>query len=154
MLLRRLLRGLLQYLPLIVLSLPVAELLLDLALYRRFGDPFLAWLAGAAVAGIWLLVRAKESFRHALGGMAGGAAAGNARALSSSLWTLLAGARAFCAGLLLLFPGVLTDALALLIVLMPGQLIAPQAMRPTDAANDAVIEGEFHEVNDDTPRLR
>ena len=154
MLLHRLLRGLLQYLPLIVLSLPVAELLLDLALYRRFGDPFLAWLAAGAVAGIWLLVRAKESCRHALRGLAGGAAEGNARAQSGALWTLLAGARAFFAGLLLLFPGVLTDALALLIVLMPGQLVAPQAMRPADAANDAVIEGEFHEVKDDTPRLR
>ena len=144
----------LRFLPLIVLSLPVAELLFDLALYRHFGDTFLLWLALAAVAGIGLLARAKETFRTALRSLAGGAAGGDARALSGSLWALLAGARTFFAGLLLLFPGVLTDALALLIVLLPGRVLAPSAMRSTVAANDAVIEGEFHEVKDDTPRLR
>ena len=45
----------LRFLPLIVLSLPVAELLLDILLYRRYGDGFLWWLAGSGVAGIWLL---------------------------------------------------------------------------------------------------
>lgn len=148
----------LRFLPLIVLTLPVAEFLLDLALYRRYGDSFLLWLAIAAMAGIWLLMRAKESFRAALRGIAGGAAGGDARALSSSLWGLLAGARAFFAGLLLLFPGVLTDALALLIVLLPGRVLTAASMRagsaPSGAANDAVIEGEFHEVKDDTQRLR
>ena len=148
----------LRFLPLIVLTLPVAEFLLDLALYRRYGDSFLLWLAIAAMAGIWLLVRAKESFRAALRGIASGAAGGDVRALSSSLWGLLAGARAFFAGLLLLFPGVLTDALALMIVLLPGRMFAAPSMRAggasPDAANDAVIEGEFHEVKDDTPRLR
>jgi UPF0716 protein FxsA len=153
MFLRGLFRGLLQYLPLIVLSLPVAELLLDLALYRRYGNAFLMWLGAGAVAGIWLLLRAKESFRAALRGIGGGAAGGDTRALSGSLWSLLAGARAFFAGLLLLFPGVLSDALALLIVLLPGQVLTPPAMRAADAANDAVIEGEFREVKDDTPRL-
>lgn len=154
-----LLRGLMRFLPLIVLSLPVAEFVLDLMLYRRYGDRFLLWLAVAAMAGVWLLVRAKESFRAALRGMAGGAAGGDVRALSSSLWGLLAGARAFFAGLLLLFPGVLTDALALLIVLLPGRVLAAApssaAGSASDyAANDAVIEGEFREVKDDTPRLR
>ncbi len=156
--LRGMLRGMLRFLPLIVLSLPVAEFLLDLALYRRYGDRFLLWLAVAAMAGIWLLVRAKESFRAALRGMAGGAAGGDVRALSSSLWGLLAGARAFFAGLLLLFPGVLTDALALLIVLLPGRVLAAPAPgaggAPHYAANDAVIEGECSEVKDDTARLR
>ena len=49
---------LLRFLPLIVLSLPVAELLLDLAMYRRYGDGFLLWLAVAGMAGVWLIVRA------------------------------------------------------------------------------------------------
>lgn len=148
----------LRFLPLIVLTLPVAEFLLDLALYRRYGDSLLLWLAVAAMAGIGLLVRARESFRTALRGIAGGAAGGDARALSSSLWGLLAGARAFFAGLLLLFPGVLTDALALLIVLLPGRVLMAPSIRagsaPPGAANDAVIEGEFHEVKDDARRLR
>lgn len=147
----------LRFLPLIVLTLPVAEFLLDLALYRRYGDGFLLWLVVAAMAGIWLLLRAKESFRAALRGIAGGAAGRDARALSSSLWGLMAGARAFFAGLLLLFPGVITDVLALLIVLLPGRVMPAASMRmggARDAANDAVIEGEFREVKEDVSRLR
>ena len=146
----------LRFLPLIVLTLPVAEFLLDLALYRHYGDGFLLWLAVAAMGGIWLLVRAKESFRLALRGMASGAGGGDARILSSSLWGLMAGARAFFAGLLLLFPGVLTDVLALLIVLLPGRVLPAPSQRTggaQSAANDAVIEGEFREVKDDVPRL-
>lgn len=143
----------LRFLPLIVLTLPVAEFLLDLALYRHYGNGFLLWLAVAAMGGIWLLVRAKESFRLALRGMAGG----DARALSSSLWGLMAGARTFFAGLLLLFPGVLSDVLALLIVLLPGRVLPAPSQRTgsgQSAANDAVIEGEFREVKEDVPRLR
>ena len=148
----------LRFVPWIVLSLPVAEGLLDLALYRRYGDGFLVWLAVAALAGLWLLVRARESFRVALRGIAKGASGGDARALSSSLWGLMAGARAFFAGLLLLFPGVLTDALALLIVLLPGRVMRAASLRTGSAgpvaAHDAVIEGEFREIKDDAPRLR
>ena len=147
---------LLRFLPLSVLSLPVAELLLDLALYRRYGDGFLLWLAVAGMAGGWLIVRAKESFRAALRGLRGGdARAVSASTISASLWSLLSVARAFFAGVLLLVPGVLTDLLALVIVLLPGQVIAPTShasMR--EAANDGVIEGEFHEIKDEPLKLR
>ena len=147
---------LLRFLPLIVLSLPVAELLLDLALYRRYGDGFLLWLAVAGMAGVWLIVRAKESFRAALRGLSGGdVRTVSASIISASLWSLLSVARAFCAGILLLVPGVLTDVLALVIVLLPGRVIAPAShasMR--EAANDGVIEGEFHEIKDEPPKLR
>ncbi len=142
---------LLRFLPLIVLTLPVAELLLGLTLYRRYGEGFLLWLAVAGLAGVWLIVRAKESFRAALRGLSGG----DLRNMSSSLWSLLSVARAFFAGLLLLVPGVLTDLLALVIVLLPGRVIAPATFNAArEAANDGVIEGEFHEVKDETPKLR
>ena len=147
---------LLRFLPLIVLSLPVAELLLDLALYRRYGDGFLLWHATAAMAGVWLIVRAKESFRAALRGLSGGdARTVSASTMSASLWSLLSVARTFFAGVLVLTPGVLTDLLALVIVLLPGRVIAPAShasMR--EAANDGVIEGEFHEIKDESPQLR
>ena len=147
---------LLRFLPLIVLSLPVAELLLDLALYRRYGDGFLLWLAVAGMAGVWLIVRAKESFSAALRGLRGGdARAVSASTMSASLWSLLSVARAFFAGVLLLAPGVLTDLLALVIVLLPGRGIVPvshASMR--EAATDGVIEGEFHEIKDESPKLR
>ena len=147
---------LLRFLPLIVLSLPVAELLLDLALYRRYGDGFLLWLAVAGVAGVWLIVRAKESFRTALRGLSGGdVRTVSASTMSVSMWSLLSVARTFFAGILLLVPGVLTDLLALVIVLLPGRVIAPAShasMRK--AANDGVIDGEFHEIKDEPPKLR
>ena len=147
---------LLRFLPLIVLSLPVAELLLDLALYRRYGDGFLLWLAGAGMAGVWLIVRAKESFRAALRGLSGGdVRTVSASTMSASMWSLLSVARTFFAGILLLVPGVLTDLLALVIVLLPGRGIAPAShasMR--EAANYGVIEGEFHEIKDEPPKLR
>ena len=146
---------LLRFLPLIVLSLPVAELLLDLALYRRYGDGFLLWLAVAGMSGVWLIVRAKESFRAALRGLSGGdVRTVSASIMSASLWSLLSVARTFFAGILLLVPGVLTDLLALVIVLLPGRVIAPAShasMR--EAANDGVIEGEFHEIKDEPPKL-
>ena len=142
---------LLRFLPLIVLTLPVAELLLSLALYRRFGDGFLLWLAAAALAGVWLIVRAKDSLRAALRGLRGG----DARSMSSVLVNLLSVARAFFAGLLLLVPGVLTDGLALVIMLLPGRAM-PVVPGPSmgKAANDDVIEGEFREVKDEPQRLR
>ena len=59
----------------------------------------------------------------------------------ASLWALLAGARAFFAGLLLLFPGVLSDLLALVIMLLPGRAIQPLAQGPA-TTQDGVIEGE------------
>ena len=143
--------ALLRFLPLIVLTLPVAELLLSLALYRRYGDGFLLWLAAAAVAGVWLIVRAKESLRSALRGLRGG----DARGMSSVLVGLLSVARTFFAGLLLLVPGVLTDGLALVIMLLPGRA-TPVVPGPAmgKAANDDVIEGEFREIKDEPQRLR
>ena len=47
--------------PLILLMLPVAELLLDLWLFREYGGAFMLYLAVAAVVGLWLIVRAKSS---------------------------------------------------------------------------------------------
>jgi len=65
---------------------------------------------------------------------------------------LLASARAFFAGLLLLFPGVLSDIAALVILLLPGKLIGAKVAGMSSpgprAANDDVIEAEFHEVRE------
>ena len=52
-------------------------------------------------------------------------------------------------------PGVLTDGLALVIMLLPGRAM-PVVPGPSmgKAANDDVIEGEFREVKDEPQRLR
>lgn len=129
---------------LILLLLPAAEVLLSLWLYRTFGDGFLLWLGGTTVAGMLLMLRARRS----LGKAFSFARAGGLQAASGSLFALLAGARALIAGMLLIFPGVLTDCGALLLLAIPGRMLTAGSK----AANDEVIDAEFRELRDE-PRL-
>lgn len=147
-----LVRGFLRAIPLILLMLPVAELLLDLWLFREYGGAFMLYLAVATVVGLWLIVRAKSSLLAGLATLRQSTLAAGAQLNASALLGyFLASARAFFAGLLLLFPGALSDLLALLVVLLPGRVVAPTAPPPPD---DGVIEGEFREIPDDPARLR
>ena len=124
--------------------LPLVELVLTAFLYNRYGTPFLGWLGITAVAGVLLIARAKSTLRSTMAQLAGG----NAMVFNGSLLGLLASARSFFAGLLLLFPGVLTDVLALVVLFLPGRVVgaAAGASVRSKAANDDVIEAEFHEV--------
>ncbi len=144
-------RGFIRAIPLILLMLPVAELLLDLWLFREYGGAFLLYLAAAAMLGLWLIVRAKSSLIAGLATLRQSTRAAGAQLNAGALLGyVLASARAFFAGLLLLFPGMLSDVLALLVVLLPGRVVTPPALRP----DDGVIEGEFREIPDDPARLR
>lgn len=127
----------------ILLLLPFVELLLTAWLYYRYGTPFLACLLLAGVLGALLISRAKAGFRAALAPLQGG----NVRVYNGSLLGFLASARTFFAGALLVFPGVITDLLALAVLLLPGRLARAAGAAPV-AANDGVIEGEFHEVQE------
>lgn len=129
---------------LILLLLPTAEVLLSLWLYYKFGDGFLLWLGVTAVAGLLLVMRARRSLSNAFSF----ARTGSLQAASGSLLALLAGARTLIAGLLLIFPGVLTDCGALLLLVLPGRVVT---LGP-EAANDDVIDAEFRELRDE-PRL-
>ena len=128
----------------ILLLLPAAEVLLSLWLYREFGDGFLLWLGATAIAGVLLVMRARRSFSNAFSF----ARAGSLPAASDALLALLSGARALIAGLMLIFPGVLTDCGALLLLVLPGRVVT---LGPK-AANDDVIDAEFRELRDE-PRL-
>ena len=104
------------------------------------------------VLGLWLIVRAKSSLLAGLATLRQSTLAAGAQLNAGALLGyFLASARAFFAGLLLLFPGALSDLLALLIVLLPGRVVAPAVPHPPD---DGVIEGEFREIPDDPARLR
>ena len=129
---------------LILLLLPVSEVLLSLWLYREFGDGFLLWLGATAIAGLLLVMRARRSLSNAFSF----ARTGSQRAASSALLALLAGARTLIAGLLLIFPGLLTDCGALLLLVIPGRVVS---LGPK-AANDDVIDAEFRVLQDE-PRL-
>lgn len=114
-----------------LLAFPVVEGWLLFRLGERFGWWVLAWLVFAAIGGV-LLIR-MEKLVWAL------RVAASLREQRSPLGALLASARSVVAGLLLIFPGVITDVLALLVLLWP----LPKG-RPLDGdARSDVIEGEY-----------
>ncbi len=115
--------------------------------------PTLAWVAGTAVLGFWIIrrqgERAQIAMRH---GMA---------AMADPLSPMANGAMTVMAGVLLILPGFLTDALGLLLLLPPvrAALVALIARRVTvrgqaftaRGGRADIIDGEFIEV--DAPSL-
>ena len=103
----------------------------------------LLWLLLAAVAGI-ILIRVER-------------VAWGARLLFSvqsgahPLTAMFASGRILLAGGLLVFPGFISDTLALVLLLIPGTWARrkPDPLRP---ANDDVLEGEFKRESDDLLR--
>jgi len=132
----------------ILMGFPLLEgaLLFKLASAPGNGFWVLAWLAFAAVAGVVLIKQARFSLISRLG-----------QALSHgqfSLAALIDSFRAVIAGLLLIFPGFISDIMALVILLIP---IREPALAPAGGdrssnrasprrgfnADPSVIEGEF-----------
>lgn len=110
-----------------LLAFPALEFYLLWKLSAVLGVWLLVWLVASAVAGWFLLRRVPETFAAALlhSALQGG----------SPLRGLLTGGATLLAGLLLIFPGVVSDALALTLL-----LAAPPPRTPPA---DGVIEGEF-----------
>lgn len=116
----------------LVLGFPVLEAWLLFRLGEQFGWWVIVWLLAAVVCGI-LLIRV-EKLVWAL------RIASSLREQRSPLRALLASARSVLAGVLLIFPGVVTDVIALVLLLWP----LPKS-RPLGGNNTGpgVIEGEF-----------
>ena len=110
------------------------------------------WLLGAALAGGWLIRTAGVGFMPELV-----QATANGQDPFSVMW---AAGRRFLAGLLLIFPGFITDGVALLLLLTAGlpratgpvpggrheagpRYTTHGAHRPGGRPEDDVIEGEF-----------
>ncbi len=94
----------------IVLLFPLVDLLVTARFARWTGVPMWMWLTGSAIAGLWVLANERVQFR--------------ARALAAfrgdSLFRgLLDSGRRVVAGILLIAPGILSDVLALLLLLLP-----------------------------------
>ncbi len=114
------------------------------------GGWVLAWLVFAAIAGIVLIKQARFSLISRL-----------ASALSQGQFSLAAfidSFRTVLAGLLLIFPGVVSDVMALALLLIPVREPVLEAVRPRAgregyarrsgaAGVDGVIEGEFRREN-------
>lgn len=128
---------------LLLLSFPVLEAIGIFWAASAIGFWVLLWLLLAAVAGI-LLVRFER-------------VAWGARLLFSlqagafPLAALFASGRILLAGGLLVFPGFISDAIALVLLLIPGTWTRHQ-QSPLRPANDDVLEGEFRREPDDLLR--
>lgn len=117
----------------LLIAFPVAEALSIMWLAERIGWWTLVWLAAAFVGGIALIRFERIAFApRMLFTMQRG---------ETPFRALFTSARLFVAGGLLMFPGLITDVMALVLLLYPGTWKRPPMSRP--AANDDIIEGEF-----------
>ena len=119
----------------LLLSFPVLEAWVLFELSDRYGWWVAVWLVAAAVVGLLLMRLEKIVWAIRL--------AGSLREQRSPLRALLATARTMFVGLLLIFPGVISDALALVLWLWP----LPE-VDPLDSSGEPrVIEGEYRQEN-------
>ena len=118
----------------ILLGFPLLEGVVMVRLAETMGWWILAWVVLAACAGMALI---KEARFAMLARLAAGLAKGE-----FSIVALTDSARTVVAGILLIFPGVVSDLIALTLLLLPGpRLVSDSASRR--ATGRSLIEGEF-----------
>ena len=129
---------------LILLAFPVVEIWLLIELAGRYGVWVLVYLVVVAILG-WRLIQDEKLIM--LGRMTQTLSQGGAPARA-----LFSGAKNMLAGILLIIPGVVTDAIAVILLLLPSAKpdvfdetvqAEPRQSRRPQAANDDVIEGEY-----------
>ena len=121
---------------LILLGFPALEIYTMFRVADVIGWWLLPWLILSAVAG-WALIQEERMavFGRLVVAMQSG------QPPFGALWD---SGRTMIAGLLLIFPGVLSDGLALILLLLPRQTIRASAGNPRD---DGVIDGEWRRVD-------
>ncbi len=129
----RLLTGLI-----IVLSFPALEIYTLLVVYHFIGWWVIVLLALSALAGMSLIAEERVAFfaRMVMNLQQGG----------SPFRVLLQSGRTMIAGALLIFPGLLSDVLALLILLFPLRWVGRGSK---SAVPPGIIEGEFSRAPDE-----
>ena len=129
----------------IVMGFPLLEGAVLYRLGQGHGGWVVAWLLFAAIAGIVLIKQARFSLITRL--------ASELSRGQFSLSAIIDSFRAVVAGLLLIFPGIISDVMALLLLLLPIREPAYQYSSARtdrypppgrDADRSGVIEGEFH----------
>jgi UPF0716 protein FxsA len=118
----------------ILLGFPLLEALVLLRLSATLGWWVLAWVVMAACAGMALI---KEARFAMLTRLATGIAQG-----SFPIAALTDSARTVMAGILLIFPGVVSDLIALTLLLLPGPRVVADSGRRAPR-HPSLIEGEF-----------
>ena len=118
----------------ILLGFPVLEAVVLLRLADTMGWWVLGWVVLAACAGIALM---KEARFALVARLAAGFAQGR-----FAIGALTDSARTVLAALFLIFPGVVSDLIALTLLLLPGpRAVVETGVRRT--AHGTLIEGEF-----------
>ena len=128
----------------ILMGFPLLEGSLLYTLGQGHGGWVVAWLLFSAIAGIVLIKQARFSLVTRL--------ASELSRGQFSLSAIIDSFRTVLAGLLLIFPGIISDIMALVLLLLPIREPAyqyahardPRHATPTRESNrDGVIEGEF-----------
>jgi UPF0716 protein FxsA len=118
----------------ILLGFPLLEAVVMVRLSEALGWWVLAWVVLAACAGAALIKEARLSMVARLtAGLAQG---------TFQITALTDSARVVLAGLLLIFPGVVSDLIALTLLLFPGPKAYIESGRIRDIGG-SVIDGEF-----------
>lgn len=125
----------------ILLGFPVLEIFTLVRLADVVGWWLLPWLLLAALVG-WLLLR-DAGFAAPARLLA---ALQSGQSLGASLWY---GFVPLIAGILLIFPGVISDAIALVLLL----LSPPTRRKAPPPQEDGVIEGEWRKMDERRDRL-
>lgn len=118
----------------ILLGFPLLEALVLVRLGETLGWWIVAWVVLAACAGAALI---KEARFAMLARLAAGFAQGR-----FSIAALTDSARTVVAGLFLIFPGVVSDLIALTLLLLPGPRVVA-AESAARGSSGTLIEGEF-----------
>jgi UPF0716 protein FxsA len=122
----------------ILLGFPVLEIVVLARLAETHGWWVLGWVVFAAMAGVALLKEARFALVARLGA-----------ALAAGQFSIAAfvdSARTVLAGLFLIFPGIVSDFLALTLLLLPRRVPEPVHARSHAHARRpaTVIDGQFH----------
>jgi UPF0716 protein FxsA len=118
----------------ILLGFPLLEAVVMVRLGQTLGWWMLAWVVLAACAGMALI---KEARFALVARLAAGLAQGQ-----FSIVALTDSARTVIAGLLLIFPGVISDLIALALLLLPSPRFVTESVQRREPRG-AIIEGEF-----------
>jgi len=126
---------------LILLAFPIAEIWLLIELADAYGWLLLVYLVGIGYLGLQLIRQEKANFNQRV--------LQNMTAGMNPLSVMFGSARNMIAGMLLILPGVMTDMIAAVLLLIPIKSQMPtdvpyqNPFQDKPSANDDVIEGEF-----------
>ena len=127
---------------LIVLIFPVLDVLATVRFARWTGIPAVVWFVASAIAGLLLLRKERITFRaKTLAALRGD---------QPLLRGLLDSGRRVLAAVLLILPGILSDVIALLLLLLPINLGPPFATQPVSVGRSFrrdSLEGDFRRVD-------